>query len=108
MPIYLAKLPHLHSWALLSVCALSTPFGVGLGWALTAASSGEGDAPSASPPPHDQLTQAIIISLSSGSFLYISLCELLPSALADGRSPAAKLGAFAVGYLSMAVLAVYA
>ena len=101
--MFLANLPAAHSWALLTACALSTPLGIGLGWALTSGESG-----SSSDSSSSSTTQAVVIALSSGSFLYISLCELLPSALADGRSPGAKLGCFLVGYLAMAALAVYA
>ena len=96
VPIFLADLPPRHSWALLIICALSTPAGVAIGWGATA-----------SAPASIELVSGIIISLSAGSFLFISLCELLPAALADGRSPALKLGAFFLGFSAMAGLAVW-
>ena len=114
VPVYQARLPGRTSAALLAACAAATPLGIGLGWALTAGAGegGEGggsDAEGALPPPSaGELTQAVIISLSSGSFLYISLVELLPAALADGRSTRARMAAFVVGYVAMGALAAYA
>ncbi len=96
VPIFLADLPPRHSWALLITCALSTPAGVAIGWGATASS-----------PASIELASGVIISLSAGSFLFISLCELLPAALADGRSQVLKLGAFFLGFSAMAGLAVW-
>lgn len=100
VPIYLAELPAGHTWALLVFCALSTPLGVGLGWAITSAGSHHSAATQA-------LLTAIVVALSSGSFLYISIVELLPSALSDGRHQGAKLLCFFAGFLAMSVLAAY-
>ncbi len=100
VPIYLAELPAAQTWALLVFCALSTPLGVGLGWAITSAGSHHSAATQA-------LLTAIVIALSSGSFLYISIVELLPSALSDGRHKGAKLLCFFAGFLVMSVLAAY-
>jgi zinc transporter ZupT len=45
--------------------------------------------------------------MSAGSFLFISMLELLPAALHDGRFVAWKLCAFMGGFLGMAALAAY-
>ena len=96
VPVYLARLPPLQTWGSLIFCAAMTPLGIGIGWAAT---SYQG--------PNSKLASAIILGMSAGSFLFISLLELLPSALHDGRLVAGKLTAFVVGFVAMAALAAY-
>jgi zinc transporter ZupT len=73
-----------------------TPLGIGIGWAATSAD-----------PQHSTLASAIVVSMSAGSFLFISVLELLPAALHDGRFVAGKLAAFLAGFVAMAALAAY-
>ena len=51
------------------------------------------------------LAKAVITSISAGSFLYISIMELLPASLHDGRRLPLKLFAFLVGFVVMGILA---
>ena len=53
------------------------------------------------------LAEAVAVSLSAGSFCFISISELMPAAMHDGRYPKVKLAAFAVGFGGMAALAAY-
>ena len=78
-------------------CALMTPMGIGIGWGISASFSGASLL----------LAQAIIISITSGSFLFISVSELLPAALHDGRLTLLKIGTFTLGFTAMAVLAAF-
>jgi zinc transporter 1/2/3 len=95
--IFPADIPALHRWILLSVSAATTPLGIGIG--MAASSSVDSD--------HGQLVNGIVLSLASGSFAYISLMELLPSSLSDGKWIPLKLLMFVLGFAGMAVLAVY-
>eukprot|EP01087_Luapelamoeba_hula_P004470 TRINITY_DN1441_c0_g2_i1.p1 TRINITY_DN1441_c0_g2~~TRINITY_DN1441_c0_g2_i1.p1 ORF type:complete len:412 (-),score=41.07 TRINITY_DN1441_c0_g2_i1:144-1379(-) len=78
-------------------CACMTPLGIGI--ALAATSGLEG-APA-------QCVQAFFLSLSAGSFLFISAIELLPAALEDGRMPFTKLCACTLGWGIMALIALW-
>lgn len=97
VPVYLAQMPPLQTWASLLFCAFMTPLGIGIGWGATAAATGT----------QATLAKAVIVSISAGSFLYISIMELLPASLHDGRRLPLKLFAFLVGFVAMAILAVY-
>jgi len=97
VPVYLAKMPPLQTWGALIFCALMTPTGIGIGWGVSEAVKGQGLL----------LAQAIIMSITTGSFLFISVSELLPAAIHDGRYTLLKMGAFTVGFVAMAVLAAY-
>ena len=97
MPVYLAKLPPLQTWGSLIFCALMTPIGIAIGWGVSEGVEGESTL----------LAHAIILALTAGSFLFISMLELLPAALHDGRFVAWKLCAFMGGFLGMAALAAY-
>ena len=82
---------------MLGLAAMATPLGVAIGLGVTEALKAQ----------HDRhiLAEAIIISMSAGSFLFIAIVELLPAALDDGRWVLRKLAAFALGYAAMAALA---
>ena len=97
IPVYLAQLPPLATWGSLLVCAFMTPLGIGIGWGAVEGSTGK----------QATLASAIIVSISAGSFLYISMMELLPAALHDGRLLPHKFFAFVVGFTGMGVLAAY-
>jgi zinc transporter ZupT len=97
VPVYLSGMPRWHANAAIVLAALSTPLGVALGIA-TSETVETGSASS-------YLANACILSLSAGSYLFISLMELFPATLHDGRYVQAKLGAFAVGWAAMAALA---
>ena len=95
VPVYLAQMPPLQTWGSLLFCAFMTPLGIGIGWGATAAVSGT----------QATLAKAVITSISAGSFLYISIMELLPASLHDGRRLPLKLFAFLVGFVVMGILA---
>lgn len=97
IPVFLAELPPLQTWAALIICAAATPIGIAIGMGATSLVSGE----------QTILAEAIIISLSGGSFLFISLMELLPAALHDGRWTHAKVLSFCLGWLVMAIIAAF-
>lgn len=97
IPVFLAELPPLQTWSALIICAAATPIGIGIGMGATSLVGGE----------QTVLAEAIIISLSGGSFLFISLMELLPAALHDGRWTHAKVLSFLLGWLVMAILAAF-
>jgi zinc transporter ZupT len=97
VPVYLAQMSPLATWGTLLVCAFMTPLGIGISWA--AVESAEGS--------QATLASAIIVSISAGSFLYISMMELLPASLHDGRLLPHKLLSFVLGFTGMAILAAY-
>ncbi len=96
--VFPAQLPNRHRWGLLLVGALSTPVGIVAGMAAsdTAADSA-----------HARLISGIVLGLASGSFAFISLLELLPSSMADGRQTGLRLALFVAGFAAMAVLAYF-
>jgi len=98
VPVYFAKLPVQHTIFALVFTSAMTPLGIGIGWAATSAGN-----TSAS----QLLAEAIILSLSAGSFLFISLIELLPAALANGKNPWLKCAVFTLGWGLMALIALW-
>lgn len=86
-----------HRWVLLVACALTTPLGIGAGLAAEAAVDGTSV----------RLVNGVFLAAASGSFMFISLTELWPSSVSDGRLVPLKLGLFTAGFATMAVLAAY-
>jgi zinc transporter ZupT len=97
IPVYFAKLPLSQTLFALIFCALMTPLGIGIGLAATESLSG----------PKAQLAEAIILSMSCGSFYFISLVELLPSGLERHGWIKTKLASAFVGFGIMAFIALY-
>jgi zinc transporter ZupT len=97
IPVYLAEMGGCATWSALVFCALTTPLGIGIGM-VAQSSVGDGEA---------KLVEGVVIALSAGSFLFISIVELLPAALNDGRLVQGKLLAFTLGWAAMALLAGY-
>ncbi|RYE82173.1 MAG: hypothetical protein EOO65_05850, partial [Methanosarcinales archaeon] len=95
--LFPAPLPKCHRWALLIISSATTPIGIGIG--MVAAENVDA--------AHVRLVNGIVLSMAAGSFAFISLMELLPSALADGRKIPTKLFCFIAGFVAMAVLAAY-
>jgi len=96
-PVYFARLPKFHTIFALVFCALMTPMGIVVGmWATNNIESRGG-----------LLSKAIILSLSTGSFIFISLVELLPAGLMDGQHLLAKMGVCAIGFACMAIVAIW-
>lgn len=95
--LFPAYLPTSHRWALLIISSLTTPLGIGIGIGASSALNGT-DA---------MLVNAIVLSMASGSFAYISLMELLPSSLADGQWIPLKLTCFVLGFAAMAFIGFY-
>lgn len=81
---------------MLAFSAAMTPAGIAIGLGL-------GELPNEG--GQRDLAEAIVISMSAGSFVFISVVELLPAALEDGRWLKRKLVAFTLGFLAMAALA---
>jgi zinc transporter ZupT len=54
------------------------------------------------------LMAGILVSLASGSFLYISLIEILPTELHKPHAIGWKLLAMIIGWLGMVILAFWA
>lgn len=96
-PVYFSGMSWFRSAALLALCAVMTPLGIAVGMGAAAAVEG----------PTGKLVDGIVISLASGSFIFISLMELLPAALHDARHTHLKLATFALGWAAMAVLAAF-
>jgi zinc transporter ZupT len=94
--IYPAKFTMFQSMCMMGFCAVMMPVGMAIGWGSIEGSN-----------DHSKLAEAVILSLSAGSFLFISLTELLPSALHDGRWMLFKIGGFFIGWLALCVLAGY-
>jgi len=97
VPIFFAKLPTFHTVFSLVFTSAMTPLGTAIGWAATEDTQGASA----------QLAKAIILSLSAGSFLFISLIELLPAALGDGRHVFTKCIMFLLGWGVMALIALW-
>lgn len=96
IPLYIANMNTLHTWMLLVICAVSTPIGIGIGMGVVELAE------------QKVLAEAIVISMSAGSFLFISLMELLPTALHDGKYIKSKLFAFFAGWLTLVILGGFA
>jgi zinc transporter ZupT len=96
--VYPAKFKIYVAWGLCFLAALSTPVGIAVGLGASAFVAGTSTI---------DLVTGIILGLSGGSFLFISITELLPASLNDGRWWSTKLGAFSFGFLVMTVLAAY-
>ena len=53
------------------------------------------------------LARAVLLSMSAGSFWFISLIELLPAGLDDGRFIKSKLATVVAGFAVVAILAIW-
>lgn len=96
VPLFFANLARLRTTVLLVFCALMTPLGIIIGLITTSTVSNERT---------KALAQGIILSISAGSFLFISMFELFPASIADGRFVKSKLAMFTVGWAVMNVMA---
>lgn len=95
--VFSSALPFRHALVLVVFCALMTPLGIIIGMVSTDAVAST----------QVLLASSIIVAISSGSFLFISLTELMPASLADGRLMVPKLLAFFLGYAAMIILAAF-
>jgi zinc transporter 1/2/3 len=93
IPIYNAKFSKLQSYTALLFSSLMTPLGILIGWLLSFSKS--------------NLITAILLSLSQGSFVYISLVELLPAALVDRNKIGWKLLTTFLAWALMALIALW-
>jgi solute carrier family 39 (zinc transporter), member 1/2/3 len=93
IPIYNAKFSKFQSCACLLLSSLMTPFGILTGWLLSYS--------------QNNLITAILLSLSLGSFIYISLIELLPAALSDQKYIHWKLLTAFLSWAFMAIIAIW-
>jgi zinc transporter 1/2/3 len=97
VPLYFAKLPKGHTIFALVFCALMTPIGIVIGKAATTELEGR----------QAQLSRGIFLSLSAGSFVFISIVELLPAGLMDGKYLLWKMLVTSIGWGIMAMLAIW-
>jgi len=94
VPIYRARLSKLTTIIVLGMVAFATPLGVIIGYWSTAESG--------------ILTRAIVMSLSTGSFFFVSLFELIPVGLKSPKWLEFKMFCVALGFASMAIVAKWA
>jgi zinc transporter 1/2/3 len=97
VPIFFANWSTRSAAYALIFAALMTPLGVGISMIAAAVTVGE----------KSILTRCIILSMSFGSFLFISLIELLPAGLENGNNINSKMLACTLGWALMAILAAY-
>jgi zinc transporter 1/2/3 len=97
VPIFFANWSKRNTILALVFAALMTPLGIGISMGAHAATEGD----------KSVLTRAIILSMSFGSFLFISLVELLPAGLDNGKNINTKMFACGIGWALMAILAKY-
>eukprot|EP01116_Phalansterium_solitarium_P001852 TRINITY_DN11676_c0_g1_i1.p1 TRINITY_DN11676_c0_g1~~TRINITY_DN11676_c0_g1_i1.p1 ORF type:complete len:388 (+),score=53.17 TRINITY_DN11676_c0_g1_i1:170-1165(+) len=97
VPVFFAELPTWQTLFALIFCAAMTPLGVGIGIAATESAHGTSTL----------LSKAIILSMSAGSFMFISLIELIPSGLEKYGLVWAKLTAVVAGWAIMALIALW-
>ncbi len=95
VPIYRAQLPRWLTIIIISTVAASTPLGIVIGYTVSNANE-------------SHLARAIVMSLSTGSFIFVALFELMPAALRSTRWLLTKLFVVALGYTAMAVVAKWA
>lgn len=95
VPVQKAELRFVFTAGILTFASAMTPLGILIGMALTSADAAG-----------SYLARAIILSFSSGSFLFLSLLELLPASLSvPKRHRLLKLAFVFVGFAAMAALA---
>lgn len=94
VPLFLGGVTLTISMIVLALSAVMTPIGIGIAMAVTESA-------------FSVLPQAIVMSISAGSFLYIALVEMLPSALRDRRWVLLKLIAFFIGWFALVIIAGY-
>ncbi|EFA78051.1 zinc/iron permease [Heterostelium album PN500] len=97
VPVFYAKFSTVQTALSLTFCAAMTPLGIGIGMGLSNYFDGNGAI----------LTEAIVLSITTGSFLYISLIELLPSGLGEPGWLKVKLGLTFLGWTLLALLALW-
>ena len=97
VPLYHAKLPKFHTIFAILFCCLMTPLGIGIGLAAANSVSSE----------NGELAKGICLSMSLGSFVFISLWEMLPAGLNHGKHFALKIFMTLLGWGIMAMLAIW-
>lgn len=97
VPVFFAGLSRAQTIFALTFSAAMTPLGIGIGMAATNWASGGGGL----------LAEAIILSISCGTFLFISLIELLPSGLDSYGWVRTKVAAVILGWGIMALIALW-
>jgi len=97
VPIYFANFSFLFSSACLVFCAAMTPLGIGIGMAISTVYDTEAAF----------LAKGIVLSVTLGSFIYISLIELLPSGLCTPGWIKLKLSLAFLGWAIMAIIALW-
>ncbi|GAM22090.1 hypothetical protein SAMD00019534_052650, partial [Acytostelium subglobosum LB1] len=97
VPVYYAKFSRLQTALALTFCAAMTPLGIAIGMIISHFYTGEGS----------NLAEGIILSITTGSFLYISLIELLPSGFSQPDWMKVKLSLAFTGWAILAVLALW-
>ena len=97
VPVFFARLPRAHTIFALVFCALCTPVGIIVGMVSTEQVSGV----------QGSLSKAIILAMSFGSFVFISIVELLPAGLNDGKHLISKMFVTGLGWGAMVLIAIW-
>lgn len=95
VPIYRARLQTWLTVLIIITVAASTPLGVVIGYTVSNTNQG-------------LLPRAIVMSLSTGSFIFVALFELMPAGLRNTKWLNVKLLCVVLGYSVMALVAKWA
>jgi zinc transporter 1/2/3 len=98
IPIYLADFSKKKAWLSLAFCAAMTPLGIGIGWIASNSFQGTSNI----------LIQAIFLSFSCGSFMYIAFIEVLPLSLSSSKYILLKIILAVSAWGIMSILALWA
>ena len=98
VPLFYAKLPTIHTVLAILFCCMMTPLGTLIGIIFSDMFEGR----------QGMLAQAVILSVCSGSFIFIGLVEIMPAGFATKEWVPAKLAMLTLGWGIMALLALYA
>jgi zinc transporter ZupT len=99
IPMFYAQFSNWQTFFALAFCAAMTPCGIAVGWISTSAVELS--------IPALKLTTACVLSMSLGSFLFISMMELIPAALSSHKYIGMKLALCIFGWAIMGLIAIW-
>lgn len=97
LPVFHAKMPGLFKFLCLFITIISCPIGIAIGIGVSSSLSASKKA----------LGEAILLSFSAGSFLYIGVYEMLTATMMAPVHKLVQIGAILVGFAFMATLAIW-